>query len=142
MEETQDWLLCRIHVQCWGPYVQSEAVFALWRTKASSKGIDTILGLGCKAREVDRPRLSLWTVAIGTGLTRNQKTLQFDQHTRPADCRQFFLRPSLGSLNIPSLQRQTIHYYQGVAVMRNEGVPQVVGLKVCPGTLLCCLRLA
>jgi hypothetical protein len=56
------------------PYVQSEAVFALRRTKTAGKGVDNILGLSREAREVDWSRGSLWAITDNTLLTSNAKS--------------------------------------------------------------------
>jgi hypothetical protein len=63
MKEDQDGLFRRVFVRGRSPYVQGEAVFALRRTKTTGKGVDNVLGLRGEAREVDRSRSSLWTVA-------------------------------------------------------------------------------
>ena len=65
----QDRLLRRFLVRDRSPYVQRKAVFTLRRTQTTGKGINYVLGLGCKAGEVDGPRSGLRTVAGDTQLT-------------------------------------------------------------------------
>ena len=74
VEEDKDRLLSGILVQGRGPYVQSEAVFALRRTKTASKGVNDILGLRCKAREVDWFGCSLWAITDNARSTSNAKS--------------------------------------------------------------------
>jgi hypothetical protein len=143
MEEDEDWLLLWILVQYRSPYVQSKAVFALWRTKASGKSINHILGLRRKAREVDWFRSGLWTVAGDAWLTQTGNGY-LDMINVLALSIVVSFRSSRRTqvVNIPSVQQQKIHCYREAAVVRSGVLLQVAAHKVCPETQPCCVSLA
>jgi len=123
MEEDKDWLLCEVLVRCRCPDVQGEAIFALWRTKPASKGINDILSLRCKAREVNGSGSCLWTVADNT-----RSIYKGERCWKKINVLALSINISLRSscrmpgVDVPSLQQQTIRCHQAVAAARSEEV--------------------
>jgi hypothetical protein len=63
-------LLPRLLVPKWSPYIERQAILALWSASTARKSVNNALRLGCKAREVDRFGRSLRTIA-GVTLSAN-----------------------------------------------------------------------